>query len=463
MESVRSYAFWCWDYAGVFCAIVFVLQAVESAPMTSLYDLLGAREDDDAHAIRKAFRNAVKAHHPDLHPGDPDAVLRFRRIITASAVLRDARQRAAYDQMLEFERQQIKRRLDHQHLQLQYQRRQIWWKRIGATAAVAVIGGLMCAYGLFMPLQTTAIVAVIKDQPAAATVPAAMTATKTATIVETIKKDKVPASAAPARETETAATPQTSGVQVKAREVRAHEESAHDVTARGMAHAGGAGPGIAEDALKPGAVPDTEASKGERAVVADRGEPTPAALPVAAPHGVKFYRELGISSYRAGDFPRAIVNLDVALRLDANDAQAYNIRGNAWDEIGVFDNALADYDEAIRIDPNNPIFFHDRAVLWHRKGNLDKTLVDLDRAIRFSFADPNLYCDRGLVWYEKGSQARAIADFDRAIKLDPTFAAAYINRGLILHRNSEYTVAFADLGKTIHVNPSVFDVSRKLK
>ena len=36
--------------------------------MKSLYELLGASADDNAEALQKAFRKAVKAHHPDLHP-----------------------------------------------------------------------------------------------------------------------------------------------------------------------------------------------------------------------------------------------------------------------------------------------------------------------------------------------------------------------------------------------------------
>jgi tetratricopeptide (TPR) repeat protein len=429
---------------------LFVLQAVESQAMTSLYDLLGARADDDEQAIKKAFRSAVKAHHPDLHPDDPDAVLRFRRIITASAILRDAKQRAAYDQILELERQQIKLRLDNQLLQLQYERRKTWQRRIRATAAIAVLGGLICGYGLFSPMPTTAIVSVMKDTPAAGSVPAA----RTATIVETIKKSKVATYAptasgsakAPVEEkVEPAETLETSGAQV-------------------IAHADGAVAGLVEDASRPSPAPvaTDAADKGEGAVVADRGEPVPAAV-LAVPRDARFYRELGTAAYHIGDFPRAIVNLDEAIRLDPNDARAYNIRGNAWDEIGAFDSALADYDAAIGIDPNNPIFFHDRAVLWHRNGNLDKAIIDLDRAIRFSFSDPNIYCDRGLVWYEKGSRARAVADFNNAMKLDPNFAAACISRGLIMHRDSEFTVALVDLGKTIHVSPSVFNVSRKLK
>jgi tetratricopeptide (TPR) repeat protein len=147
-----------------------------------------------------------------------------------------------------------------------------------------------------------------------------------------------------------------------------------------------------------------------------------------------FYRERGIASYRSGDLAQAIAELDEAIRLDPDNAQDYNIRANAWDEMGVFDRALADYDEAIRINPNNPAVFHDRGIMWQHEGELDKALVDLDRAIRFSFADAIIYCNRGLVWYKKGGHDRALADFNHAIKLDPDSAAACINRGIISHR-----------------------------
>jgi curved DNA-binding protein CbpA len=72
--------------------------------MTTLYDLLGVRPDDDSGALKNAFREAAKANHPDLNPGDPDASMRFGRIVRAYAILRDAEKRAAYDQLLELER-----------------------------------------------------------------------------------------------------------------------------------------------------------------------------------------------------------------------------------------------------------------------------------------------------------------------------------------------------------------------
>jgi hypothetical protein len=65
--------------------------------MKTLYDVLGARPDDDAGHLKEAYRKAAKANHPDHHAGDPEAEKRFARIVEAYDILRDANRRAAYD------------------------------------------------------------------------------------------------------------------------------------------------------------------------------------------------------------------------------------------------------------------------------------------------------------------------------------------------------------------------------
>ena len=72
--------------------------------MKTLYDVLGALPSDDADGLRAAFRKAVKGAHPDIHPGDPDAALKFRKILRANEILGDAVQRTAYDYLLELAR-----------------------------------------------------------------------------------------------------------------------------------------------------------------------------------------------------------------------------------------------------------------------------------------------------------------------------------------------------------------------
>ncbi len=78
--------------------------AVVGAGPARSNDLLGALPKDDAEGLRTAFRQAVKGAHPDLHPDDPDAALKFREIVRANEILGDVEQRAAYDHLLDLAR-----------------------------------------------------------------------------------------------------------------------------------------------------------------------------------------------------------------------------------------------------------------------------------------------------------------------------------------------------------------------
>ncbi len=74
--------------------------------METLYDLLAALPNDDADELRAAFRRAVKRVHPDINSEDPDAGLKFHRVVRANEILGDAEQRAAYDNLLALEHQE---------------------------------------------------------------------------------------------------------------------------------------------------------------------------------------------------------------------------------------------------------------------------------------------------------------------------------------------------------------------
>lgn len=81
--------------------------------METLYDLLGTLPNDGADELRAAFRRAAKGAHPDLHPGDPDAGLKFRRIVRANEILGDTEQRAAYDHLLELAHREQQESVKH--------------------------------------------------------------------------------------------------------------------------------------------------------------------------------------------------------------------------------------------------------------------------------------------------------------------------------------------------------------
>ncbi|WP_218927084.1 J domain-containing protein [Halosimplex pelagicum] len=64
----------------------------------TFYGVLGVGPDADEEAIRAAYRERVKEHHPDVS-SEPDAADRFKRLTAAKETLLDAAERARYDRL----------------------------------------------------------------------------------------------------------------------------------------------------------------------------------------------------------------------------------------------------------------------------------------------------------------------------------------------------------------------------
>lgn len=101
--------------------------------MRNLYKVLGIAASADDQRIKSAFRRRAKKTHPDLNPGDKMAEERFRELLQAYEVLRDAHARALYDAQLA-------------------QRRREAWRRFAHSAAVMVATFLLTTTSAFVVL-----------------------------------------------------------------------------------------------------------------------------------------------------------------------------------------------------------------------------------------------------------------------------------------------------------------------
>lgn len=66
-----------------------------------LYKILGVSKNDDATAIKKAYRKLAKDLHPDKNKGDKKLEARFKEVSEAYEVLSDDKKRAEYQEMRE--------------------------------------------------------------------------------------------------------------------------------------------------------------------------------------------------------------------------------------------------------------------------------------------------------------------------------------------------------------------------
>ena len=76
----------------------------------------------------------------------------------------------------------------------------------------------------------------------------------------------------------------------------------------------------------------------------------------------------GIACLEERDYDRAIEYFGDVVRLNPQNAEAYNFRAVAWKYKGEFDNMIRDCTEAIRIDPKFAAAYHNRGALAGQEG-----------------------------------------------------------------------------------------------
>jgi curved DNA-binding protein CbpA len=271
--------------------------------MKTLYDLLGALPDDDAEGLRIAFRQAVKATHPDINTDDPDAPLKFRRIVRANAILSNAEQRATYDRLLALALRQPAPKPKRSNV-ANMVRKVAADVILVACLSAASIG----AYTLFGHISN------------ASAIPEK--------VIDVAARGPIEiAAAAPAAPLETTGWS------------KPHDKP--DDTA------------AASQVIAPGTVTAETAQNAVAALTADNGSDpfVENAGPVrhVTSNDARSNWERGIFAYHDGDLPRALANFDLAIHLDPGFADAYVDRGIVLYRMQQFDRAFADIAQANRI------------------------------------------------------------------------------------------------------------------
>ncbi len=159
------------------------------------------------------------------------------------------------------------------------------------------------------------------------------------------------------------------------------------------------------------------------------------------------YVKRGRRKYDDGDAAGAITDLDKAIKLNPNDAEAYKYRAKAKAKLGNLVGAIADYNQAIKLKSDDDYAYSHRGMAKSELGDHDGAIDDHDKAIRLSPKSAYFYNNRGEAKRSVGDYAGAVEDYNQAIKLNPKYSTAYYHRGLAKEALGQQAAAKIDFEK----------------
>ncbi len=149
----------------------------------------------------------------------------------------------------------------------------------------------------------------------------------------------------------------------------------------------------------------------------------------------------------------AISDYDMAIRLRPDFAAAYLHRGLAERRLGRIEAAIENYDEVIRLRPRKGITWINRGAAYSDLGDHERALADYTEAIRLLPAYAGIYINRGNTNLRLGREGEALADYDTAISLEPESPFAYVSRGNVRLKVGRQEDALADFDMAIELQP----------
>ncbi|MEO8391955.1 MAG: tetratricopeptide repeat protein [Chloroflexota bacterium] len=168
------------------------------------------------------------------------------------------------------------------------------------------------------------------------------------------------------------------------------------------------------------------------------------------------YENRGDIYQQQGQYDDSVADYSEAIKLKPN-ADRYNGRGWSYDLLGKYDLAMQDYTQAIQNNPGYVKAYENRGHLYQQQGQYDDSVADYSEAIKL---EPNAdrYNGRGWSYYLLGKYDLAIPDFTQALALDtdnPSDEASFLsNRGDAYRRTEQYDKAIADYTQSISLRPT---------
>jgi len=199
------------------------------------------------------------------------------------------------------------------------------------------------------------------------------------------------------------------------------------------------------------------------------GKPADAAVPLAL--GVKLNTGMAISftqeisaAVAAGlaaggelvdkNPQQATQLLEAVTMLDARNARAHLLLGNAYINIGRTQEAIEQYKAILSLDPKNASAITNLGAAYYQMNRLDEATAQFQAALQLTPDDAETHYLLGAAYIQQNKVEDAKAEFQTALRLNSDLAAAYIGLGNVQLIQGDLDSAVSSLTKATQLAPN---------
>ncbi len=165
-----------------------------------------------------------------------------------------------------------------------------------------------------------------------------------------------------------------------------------------------------------------------------------------------FEYTLGTAMIQAGHRLDGVSRLE-AVGASASNAEAYMQAGSTLIDLNRFPRALTDLEAALRLNPNLPGLYTLLGMSKDMNGDADAAEPDLREALKRNPNDFNANLYLGSILYKRHDLAQARPCLDRALKINPSSPTAQYEMAMWESTSSDYAAAARDLERLEKSNP----------
>jgi tetratricopeptide (TPR) repeat protein len=143
------------------------------------------------------------------------------------------------------------------------------------------------------------------------------------------------------------------------------------------------------------------------------------------------YVKEGSTKFNLGKYEEAIIDFNLAIKLNSDSAGNFLKRGQCYYALGKFDKAILDFTKAIEKDSNRAECFFRRGLAYYSLEKHQLAFTDLSYAIHLNSNYSDAYLYRAYACEGMANPKSAIYDYGQVIRIKPDDGLAYFKRGLL--------------------------------